>query len=744
MILGTLAAAALLAGCKEKEEELGAPSIKVNPAELTFTQESGAESVEVTATRDWTAESDAEWAKVEPASGAIGTSAVTVTVLENTETDRTANITFRSTNGTVTTKLAVKQAGPGGAVEDTYVYFNNFDKTAASKGSDGWDTWLDSFDGWKNETGSGISSVTYTFESMSARTSNGGSDSQYSDYAGSGTNYLWFGSGSPYIRLSNISLPSGVRNYTLSFGGERNEYKVEDNTFSRDEFKVYISNDGTKWVELEYTFPNGAPNRRWDLASSTFTLPEGTSALYIHIASSMPSAYLMDDLKLATSSAAGTEIDFSKGSEIGGGSEPVSGSIADVIAAALNTPVSTEGVVAGIYKSGVVITDGKDNLLVYNDKSNFTAPELSIGDKVSVSGTRAEYGKLPQIKTAYENISKVSSGNVVDYPEPQVVDASNIDSFDRTACTYMTYTGTLSISGNYYNVALDGTTVQGSLSYPLDELNLAQYQGKAAKYVGYFCGGDNEKYLNMLVVKVEGDSSPFLTVSKDNLSVSAEGGSVTFDVNSNVKWTVSSDNGAFTVSPSNGENNGTVTVTVAANDGSEARSATVTVTPDSGSGLQAKTVTISQSAPSTGAEVIDLLTADLFSATTTTYVDFSGVSVTSPAVYAGNNAKTSNGAIQLRSKNGNSGIVSTTSGGKLKKIRVIWDGATSADRTLDIYGSSEAFTSASELYNSVKGEKIASIKNGETEVEISGDYPYVGMRSNDGALYLTQIEVIWE
>ena len=72
-------------------------------------------------------------------------------------------------------------------------------------------------------------------------------------------------------------------------------------------------------------------------------------------------------------------------------------------------------------------------------------------------------------------------------------------------------------------------------------------------------------------------------------------------------------------------------------------------------------------------EHTDVLTADLFTATGTTYTDFSGVSVTggSSAVYAGSSAKNSNGAIQLRSKNSNSGIVSTTSGGdRIKVLRL--------------------------------------------------------------------------
>ena len=143
-------------------------------------------------------------------------------------------------------------------------------------------------------------------------------------------------------------------------------------------------------------------------------------------------------------------------------------------------------------------------------------------------------------------------------------------------------------------------------------------------------------------------------------------------------------------------------------------------------------------------DVTDELTASLFSATNTTYANFSGVSVTdgSSAVYAGNSAKTSSGGIQLRSKNSNSGIVSTTSGGdRIKSVSVTYESGTN---TLDVYGSNTAYTAASDLYNSSsQGTKIGSL-SATGSVTVTGDYKYIGLRSNNGALYLTDITIVWE
>lgn len=141
------------------------------------------------------------------------------------------------------------------------------------------------------------------------------------------------------------------------------------------------------------------------------------------------------------------------------------------------------------------------------------------------------------------------------------------------------------------------------------------------------------------------------------------------------------------------------------------------------------------------AEVVtDVLVASKFKATSTTYTDFSGVKFDSDAVYAGQSAKTTGGAIQLRSKNSNSGIVTTTSGGKVKSVTIKVE---SGSNTLDIYGSNTAYKSASDLYGNNKGTKLGSLKADGT-VTITGDYEYVGVRSNNGAIYLTSISIVWE
>ena len=148
--------------------------------------------------------------------------------------------------------------------------------------------------------------------------------------------------------------------------------------------------------------------------------------------------------------------------------------------------------------------------------------------------------------------------------------------------------------------------------------------------------------------------------------------------------------------------------------------------------------------PGTATYVTDVLTAADLAATNTTYTNFSGVNKNSVAVYAGQSAKTSNGGIQLRSKNSDSGIVSTTSGGIVKSVSIVVE---SGSNIVEVYGSNTAYENVSELYatgdNSNQGTKVGSLSETGT-VSFSDDYAYVGLRSNNGAIYLTSVSITWE
>ncbi|MBO4536791.1 MAG: hypothetical protein J5702_06250, partial [Bacteroidales bacterium] len=156
-------------------------------------------------------------------------------------------------------------------------------------------------------------------------------------------------------------------------------------------------------------------------------------------------------------------------------------------------------------------------------------------------------------------------------------------------------------------------------------------------------------------------------------------------------------------------------------------------------------ITFSDKAVSAGTDAINVVFAGVnkdggYKA----WVDEGGT-VTS-AVYAGKTANYQNKAIQLNNT-GESGIVSTASGGKVREVTVLWNDATAENRGLLIYGSNTPYESASDLYDSSKqGTLLKKIiyPYYSNIVSVTDDYEYIGFRAQDGVIYLNRLEIAWE
>ena len=564
LFLGSFALTAMLfaQSCGEKNEApSGAPSIEITPKNLSFDETSSTQTIEVVATRDWKASSKEEWISVSTEKGsATNGTKVDITVLSNDGADRTGVVEF--TIGFDKKELKVYQKGTGAAT-DAIVYANDFDKTEATKTFGTGTSWpyLDQFDGWKNASGTGIGAETYSFSGMSAR-ANSTSNSNYSDYEGSGSNNLFFGS-SAYFSIQGIKLPSDV-NYSLTFGAEKYN-KDNGSLFKHDEFHVYVSNDAKKWVEIEYTFPNGDKEGRWDLAASNFTVPNGTSSLSIYVKTDVASSYRLDDLKLSVAAEAGTVIDFSKGVDLGTGSgetpepTPGAGTIAEIAAGAENAAIDLKDVlVTGVTLKSYVITDATGSILVFANAD----PKVKVGDKINVTGTTGKHSGLMQITAPTATV--VSSGNAVSYPAPLELTEAKMKEDAPTAVTYVSFTGTVKKSGNFYNIFVGSYTAK-DLSCSYYTGNMEGFVGSDIKVEGWYVGGN--PHYQVVATKVEevASDTPKFSVSTETLTAKAADKSASFDVKGNVKWTVSSDNAAYKVSPESGDGNGSVTVSFAEN-----------------------------------------------------------------------------------------------------------------------------------------------------------------------------------
>ncbi len=434
LFISAVAALMTMVSCQETNTDLGAPKINLDKDEMTFEAAGGDQTLAVTATRDWVVDGVAEWIAVSPESGEASADAqtVTVTVLPNEGMDREADITF--TIGMMKRALTVKQAGPGGSADQLIIYSNNYDKEEATKTFGNGESWpyLDQFEGWKNQTGTGAANVEYAFSGMSAR-ANSTSNSNYSDYQGSGSNNMFFGKNA-YLATKNIAL-GGATNIEMTFGTEKYSQTL-GSVFTPSEFHIWLSQDGAKWVELtDYTFAGGTIEGRWNVASATFTVPAGTENLSVCMQVDAASAYRMDDLKLVIASAAGTAVDFTNatekdfgagsgngGGDNGGGEVTPPSNIQDVTVAQFNeAAVSTEnwyrlsgtvgGPINGTYGNFDLIDEtGKVYVYGISNWSEWKS-KVAEGGSIVVVGQRGDYnGKIEVLEGYIESYDGSTAG----------------------------------------------------------------------------------------------------------------------------------------------------------------------------------------------------------------------------------------------------------------------------------------------------------------------------------------------
>ena len=129
-----------------------------------------------------------------------------------------------------------------------------------------------------------------------------------------------------------------------------------------------------------------------------------------------------------------------------------------------------------------------------------------------------------------------------------------------------------------------------------------------------------------------------------------------------------------------------------------------------------------------------------------TYTAFEGKSLSSSAVYAGQISSGTDKYIQLRATSP-AGIVTTASGGKIKSVTIVWNEATTADRTVSVYGKNSAYSGSADLYSDgTAGDILGEISTGDDNktLTVSGSYTYIGIRSKQYAQFIDKITIVWE
>lgn len=178
--------------------------------------------------------------------------------------------------------------------------------------------------------------------------------------------------------------------------------------------------------------------------------------------------------------------------------------ITDIADVQYDGTYTVQGVVAAVSTKGFVLADQTGAIFYYNSSYS---EEYSIGQELTLTGKVGAYGTGLQ----FTSDAVIVEGEFVgmDYPQAIIADATIIDEFiadtNNKFAQYVELNGTLNISGNYYNIVVEGTSNQASLYYTPAEIKdqLAQANGAKVKIIGYAISVSSGRYYNIVVNEVE-------------------------------------------------------------------------------------------------------------------------------------------------------------------------------------------------------------------------------------------------
>ena len=416
--------------CEDKGNDVVAnPTVEVSTKSLNFAMEEGSQDVDITANSDWKVEVDVDWVTVTPANG-TGDAKITVAVAMNdTGAARETTVKVIALHKTYgnweTKKIALKQSASNDTpVTEELLYSDNFDGEEATKEYGSGTSWpyIDQFPQFANPEGPAAENVTYSGSGVSVR-ANSTSNSSYSDYAGSGSNNIFFGSGA-YFQVNDIALDAAQLKYKMTFGSEK--YTQDgDSTFKPEEFIVSISKNGTEWAPLEYTYAGTEPGR-WNVATVDFTLAAGTDKLYIKFEAKVASVYRLDDVKFYVGNG-GQTVDLDN-IEAPQPSEATKVTVAEFLNAAEDSTIyELTGKITNVTNTtygNFYINDGTGEVLIYGlcsptgEQKYWAESGAKVGDTITVQTVRTSYNGTPQGKNAIFVSLVPGEGGEEPTPEP--------------------------------------------------------------------------------------------------------------------------------------------------------------------------------------------------------------------------------------------------------------------------------------------------------------------------------------
>lgn len=203
--------------------------------------------------------------------------------------------------------------------------------------------------------------------------------------------------------------------------------------------------------------------------------------------------------------------------------QPVDGYTSVLGTAVLDDVVEVKGYISAVSTQGPILTDNTGSIIVYKAADL----GLAVGDEVTVNGTIRAYNNGFQFDYSKGDVTVEKTGETtVAYPA-EVLDITGAYAdelltarVENEYAYYAKMTGTVAISGNYYNFNIPGAeTAVGSIYGATDEVKSWLEDGMECTLYGYFFSisktGEPKvaKYINIIVTSVEPATASISTLA---------------------------------------------------------------------------------------------------------------------------------------------------------------------------------------------------------------------------------------
>lgn len=511
--------------CSDDDEEggySGMPEITVNGGESVTVAgklEGGKleQTVEVVSKGDWTLtfknSGDSQWVTPSAMSGKTGTTQLTFT-LGQASGERSA-ILVLTASSTVEGFPLTDEATITVVQSDSDVPTGNalYSENCGTKVEkvDGYWPYVDKFEGWTRGGSLDQKAVTYTGNSASVANSGKVFDpAEDETTVVTGPPYVSMNKSTSVFNINDINIASNT-NFTFTFtAAQQINYSsgVVLGDMTDETIRFSVSTDGSSYAPVALKVKKVASGY-WYLCTAEFKLPAGVSTDKIWVR--------FDGY--AGLNNHGLRIDDFKLYEGGNGSELVvpsvdytKGTVAEAIAAGAGKNYEVAATVVAMHTQGILIGDASGVMLAFLGE----APAVAVNDAVTVKGTTELRNGVIQFGKEGLSVAKTGTGSY-NTPAPEVMDGTAVTAYIATALEnkavykYVKYNGEFTVSGNYYNVVIAGTTTKGSVAYGKSEW--ASFNDKPVTVEGWLLGG-TANYLQTMATSVTADSStPIVEIS---------------------------------------------------------------------------------------------------------------------------------------------------------------------------------------------------------------------------------------